>query len=87
MLDEVDAAWERAVQLAAQDLELHFARDEVSGRPIVELRTLSGELVKRISAAQALQIIAGRAPERDHRSLTPPSRPDVPSPRLAIVAA
>ena len=62
VLDEVDAAWERAVQLAAQDLELHFARDEVSGRPIVELRTLSGELVKRISAAQALQIIAGRAP-------------------------
>ena len=62
VLDEVDAAWERAVQLAAQDLELHFAHDEVSGRPIVELRTLSGELVKRISAAQALEIIAGRAP-------------------------
>jgi len=61
-VDGVDAAWERAVQLAAEDLELHFARDEASGRPIVELRTLSGELVKRISAAQALQIIAGRAP-------------------------
>jgi hypothetical protein len=62
VLDEVDAAWEPAVRLAAQDRELHFARDEVSGRAIVELRTLSGELVKRISAAQALQIVARRAP-------------------------
>jgi hypothetical protein len=62
VLDELDAAWERAVELAAQNLELHFARDEASGRPIVELRTLSGELVRTITAAQALQIIAGRQP-------------------------
>ncbi len=62
VLDEVGAAWERAVQLAAEDLELHFTRDEASGRAIVELRTLSGGLVKRISAAHALEIISGRAP-------------------------
>ena len=61
--DEVDAAWERAVQLAAQDLELHFARDEASGRHRSSSCAPSpASSSSRISAAQALQIIAGRAP-------------------------
>jgi hypothetical protein len=58
----VEAAWERPAELAAQDLALHFGRDEASGRPTVELRSLSGELITELSPSQALEIIAGQAP-------------------------
>jgi hypothetical protein len=42
VLAAVDAAWERTAELAAQNRELHFKRDETSGRTIIEVRTLDG---------------------------------------------
>jgi len=61
VLGEVDAAFERAAELAAQGLMLHFGRDEATGRSTTELRSLSGELVRVLSPLQALEIIAGQS--------------------------
>lgn len=59
VLDEIDAAWERAEDWAADELELHF-EVSVSGRVRGELRDLSsGELVSRLSATEALGVACG----------------------------
>jgi hypothetical protein len=59
VLAEVDAAWERAAQLAAQNRELHFTRDEVSGRTIIEVRTLDGEVLRTIPPSKMLDAMSG----------------------------
>ena len=59
LLAEIDAAWERAAQLAEEDRELHFSHDAASGRLVIEVRTLSGEVLKTIPPSQALDIVAG----------------------------
>jgi len=59
VLAEVDAAWERASDLAAQNRELHFARDEASGRLIIEVRTLDGEVLRTIPPSEALNVMSG----------------------------
>jgi hypothetical protein len=57
VLAEVDAAWERAQDLVAGELELHF---ELDGRVIAELRDpLTGETVERLSATEALALACG----------------------------
>ena len=56
--DEIGLAHHRALELASRDRELHFACDE-GGHVVVELRTLSGELLGRVPAALALDIING----------------------------
>lgn len=61
VLAEVDAAWERAAELAAQNRELHFTRDEASGRTIIEVRTLTGEVLRTIPPSQALDVMGGGA--------------------------
>jgi hypothetical protein len=61
VLAEVDAAWERGAQLAAENRELHFERDEASGRTIIQVRTLDGEVLRTIPPADALDVIAGGA--------------------------
>lgn len=56
---EIDAAWERAEDWAADDLELHF-EVSVSGRVRGELRDLfGGQLVSRLSATEALAVACG----------------------------
>ncbi len=61
VLAEVDAAWERAQDLVADELELHFDVS-VSGRVRGELRAAdSGELVSRLSASEALAVACGDA--------------------------
>ncbi|MBE2319090.1 hypothetical protein DVA67_024155 [Solirubrobacter sp. CPCC 204708] len=61
VLAEVDAAWERAHDLVADELELHFDVS-VSGRVRGELRdACGGELVARLSAAEALALACGDA--------------------------
>ena len=61
MLAEVDAAWERAAQLAAQNRELHFATDEETGRVIIQVRTLDGEVLRTIPPSRALDVMSGSA--------------------------
>ena len=59
VLDEVDAAWERATELAADNRELHFRRDERSGRLIIEVRTLDGEVLRTIPPSRVFDVMAG----------------------------
>jgi hypothetical protein len=61
VLAEVDAAWERAQDLVAGELELHFARALMGGRVTGELRIPGGEMVERISAREALALACGDA--------------------------
>lgn len=61
VLAEVDAAWERAHELVADGLELHF-EVSVSGRVGGELRAADGgRLVSRLSASEALALACGDA--------------------------
>jgi hypothetical protein len=59
VLDEVDAAWERSGELADANRELHFRRDEQSGRMIIEVRTLDGEVVRTIPPSRMLDVMGG----------------------------
>ena len=59
VLAEVDAAWERAQELFAGELELHFGADPFTRRISGELRVPGGEVWERISAAEALAIACG----------------------------
>ena len=62
VLAEVDAAWERAQDLADGELELHFAQALMGGRVTGELRLPDGgELVERLSASEALALACGDA--------------------------
>ncbi len=56
---EVDAAWERAQDLFAGELELHFTLDELTRRVAGELRVPGGGSWERISATEALAIACG----------------------------
>jgi hypothetical protein len=59
VLAEVDAAWERTTHLAATNRELHFRRDERSGRTIIEVRTLDGEVLRTIPPSKLLDVMSG----------------------------
>jgi len=58
-LAEVDAAWERAAQLAAENRELHFDTDPETGRVIIQVRTLDGEVLRTIPPSRALDVVGG----------------------------
>jgi hypothetical protein len=59
VLAEVDAAWARAAELAAQNRELHFSHDDVTGRTIIEVRTLEGEVLRTIPPSKMLDVMSG----------------------------
>jgi FlaG protein len=59
VLDEVDAAAERAEALAAANRELHFRIDDESGRVVVEVRDFDGNVIRTIPPSEALEIMAG----------------------------
>jgi hypothetical protein len=61
VLAEVDAAWERAQDLFAGELELHFAISSVTRRVTGELRVPGGETWERLSATEALLLACGDA--------------------------
>jgi hypothetical protein len=59
VLAEVDAAWLHTNKLAVENRELHFARDKTTGRVIIEVRTLDGEVLKTIPPSTALEVMSG----------------------------
>jgi len=58
---EVERAAERAAELASQNRELHFAKDEDSGRIIVQVRDLDGNVIRTIPNSEALDVLSGDA--------------------------
>jgi hypothetical protein len=61
VLQQVDVAWERARELFASSVELHFAVDARLGRVSAELRRADGSVVERLSAFEALALACGDA--------------------------
>ena len=59
VLERVQEAAERALQMAADDRELHFRKDEESGRVIVEVRDLDGHVIRTIPPSEALSVVSG----------------------------
>ncbi len=59
VLAEVDAAWERAQDLIAGELELHFER--FLGGARATLRVPGGETVSRLKPSEALALACGDA--------------------------
>ena len=59
VLDEVGAAAQRAEQLAATDRELHFRRCERTGRVVVDVRDLAGNVLRTIRGSEALEVMEG----------------------------
>ena len=59
VLEEVDAAWERSAQLAAENRELHFDTDPETGRDVIQVRTLDGEVLRTIPPSRALDVLTG----------------------------
>ena len=60
VLDEVAAARDRAAELAANNRELHFSTDESTGRVIVQVRDLQGNVIRTIPPSEALDVMSGR---------------------------
>ncbi len=59
VLDEIGAAANRAHELASLNRELHFRKDEKSGRVIVEVRDLDGNVLRTIPPSEALNVLGG----------------------------
>lgn len=59
VLEEVELASQRAVRMAADDRELHFAVDEDTGRVVVRVRDLQGEVIRTIPPSEALGVMSG----------------------------
>jgi uncharacterized FlaG/YvyC family protein len=59
VLDAIGAAAERAAELRADNRELHFHKDEASGRVIVQVRDLAGNVIRTIPPSKALDVMSG----------------------------
>jgi hypothetical protein len=59
LLDQVDFAFKRALDLAAQNRELHFAVDERTNRVVVKVCDLDGNAIRTIPHSAALDVMAG----------------------------
>lgn len=62
VLDQIAAASRTNEQLHEQGYQLCFGEDEQSGQISIELKDSSGKLVRCISTAEALEIVAGKSP-------------------------
>ena len=61
VLDEVAVARDRAAELAASNRELHFSTDQATGRVIVQVRDLQGNVIRTIPPSHALHVMSGGA--------------------------
>ena len=57
--EAIGAAAARAAELVAENRELHFRKNQLSGRVIVEIRDLSGNVIRTIPPSKALDVMAG----------------------------
>jgi hypothetical protein len=58
--DAIGAAAARAAELRAANRELHFHKDEKTGRVIVQVRDLDGRVIRTIPPSEALDVLSGR---------------------------
>jgi flagellar protein FlaG len=56
---EVHRAAARAAELAENNRELHFEKDPNSGRIVVQVRDLSGNVLRTIPPSSALDVMSG----------------------------
>jgi hypothetical protein len=61
VLLQIDVAWERARELFASDLELHFEVDHLMREVWAELRCADGAVAERLTASEALALACGDA--------------------------
>jgi hypothetical protein len=59
VLDAIGAAAARAAELRADNRELHFSKDEATGRVIVQVRDLDGNVIRTIPPSKALDVMSG----------------------------
>ncbi len=59
VLEKMAAAAELAAELAAANRELHFQRDETSGRIVVQVRDLVGRVIRTIPPSGAIELMEG----------------------------
>jgi flagellar protein FlaG len=59
VMDEIASARDRAAELVASNRELHFSTDDASGRVIVQVRDLDGNVIRTIPPSHALHVMAG----------------------------
>jgi uncharacterized FlaG/YvyC family protein len=59
VLAEIDRAAARAQELARANRELHFEKDQASGRIIVQVRDLEGNVLRTIPPSSALDVMSG----------------------------
>jgi hypothetical protein len=59
VLDQMASAAQTYERLSAQGRELRFAHEQSSGRMTIEVRDRRGEILHRLSPAQALELAAG----------------------------
>ena len=57
--EQVTEALERVQDLAADNRELHFSKDEATGRVIVEVRDFEGNVLRTIPPSEALDVMSG----------------------------
>jgi hypothetical protein len=61
VMDEIAAARDRAAELAANNREPHFSTDEETGRIIVQVRDLRGNVIRTIPPSRALHVMSSGA--------------------------
>jgi len=57
--DEMDRAYARYDELRADGRALHFATDPHSGRVVIEVRDVEGNVLRTIPPSKALDVISG----------------------------
>jgi hypothetical protein len=58
---QVDRAAEIAKEMSHRNRELHFSKDKDTGRVVIEVRDLEGNVLKTIPPSHALNVMAGVA--------------------------
>jgi hypothetical protein len=58
---QVDRAAEITHDLAVRDRELHFTKDQETGRLVIQVRDLQGKVIRTIPPSHALDLLSGQA--------------------------